>query len=72
MTADRDVDVLGYFPREERDPIRIMIDNLLDQYGETLITYIKMKQAERSDADTDRAAIAARGVLWPKWTCKRG
>ena len=57
-----EVDTLNAHPEEERDSIRILIDDLLARYGDTLVTYIKMKREARS---ADRST----GVLWPVYQC---
>lgn len=66
MTDDFQIDVGGHFwSPEEKDPLVASIEAMLEEYGERLLYFIRAKQAE-AEENGDRAAIAARGVLWPK------
>lgn len=72
--TDYSVDVLGAFEKEDTDPIIIAIKRLVEEHGDLVIKYVKLTQEQReaqTECSADRAAIAARGVLWPKFKLER-
>jgi hypothetical protein len=73
---EHDLDVLGCWPPEQHDFELAIIDNMLAQLQETIHKFIQLKRAvaEANDvgvSEAERAAIAASGVLWPKFVCAK-
>ena len=61
--TDFSVDVLGYFPAEEHDPILRAVKRLIDEHGDLVLKYVTLSQAKALRAERSKA------VLWPVYRC---
>lgn len=59
---ERDVDVLGYFPKEERDHVSDLIDSILALTKKNTLEYIQLLKRARELKEARAAALASEAL----------
>jgi len=66
--TDYSVDVLNAFERQESDPVITAVKKLIDEHGDLVLKYVKMKQAVHTSDSEER--VPHKAVLWPVYQCE--